>query len=409
MGFLAKLMGKNENKNEEKLINDEQIKGYKENNDIMSMCNYMLDDVRKDDINNKSIQIPIDKISDLGPFAISSLDTIKTVIESNPPSKGKMYRVTNLSKNDTLKSVRNGNAFWGAIKKEDGSSTIAKLKEVKPSAVNSVDPAMLMMTATLYNIEKELSEIKELTKKILDFLESEKEAQIEADLELLKKIMIEAKYNAGNDKFTFTYCGQIAAIVRNAQKNIITYKEKVENELSKTKLFTTDGNMKTILNDMLKTFKYYRLSLFIYSFATYLELYLNGNFKSEYMLEKRDSLNELLNTYNEKYNKALEYIKKNANKSLMGNVLSGLGNAGNVVGNLVEKVKDGSVDNWIHEKSDNLKKSGKNIKENYIVEFDKMKDTNAEMFIKQIEKLEQLFNKTTEIYFDKENIYLQMH
>lgn len=409
MGLFSKLIGKKEDTQKEELINDEQIKEYKENNDIASICNYMLSDVKKDDIDNRSIQIPINKVSEIGPLAISSVDTIKTVIKENPPSAGKMYRVTNLGKNDTLKSVRDGKAFWGTIKKSDGSSTIAKLKEVKPNEVTAVDPAMLMMTATLYNIEKELGEIKELTKKIIDFLESEKEAQIETDLELLKKIMIELKYNAGNDKFTFTYYNQIADIVRNAHKNIITYKEKIQKELSKTKLFTTDGNMKTICEDMLKTIKYYRLSLFIYSFATYIELFLNGNFKSEYMLGKRDSLNELVNTYNEKYNMALEYIKKNANKSLKGNVLSGLGSAGNAVGNLVEKVKDGSVENWIHEKSDNLKQSGESIKENYVTEFDKMRDTHVEMFINQIERLEQLYNKTTDIYFDKDNIYLQVH
>ena len=104
---------------------------------------------------------------------------------------------------------------------------------------------MLMVTAALYNIEKELREIKELTQIILTFLENEKEAQIETYVEALKKIMTEVKYNAGNDKYMLTYCNQLADIILNSHTNITTYKREIKDELSKVKLFTTDS-MKTI-------------------------------------------------------------------------------------------------------------------------------------------------------------------
>ena len=411
MGFFDKLMKKKDDKNTEgnqKEITEEIVKEYEETRDIMAMSDYMLADVKKEDINDNSFKVPLDKITELGPLATSSIETLKTIMKNNPSNGKKMYRVTNLGRNDKLKMLKDGKSFWGTIKRGDGSTSFAKFKEVNPSNVMVVDPTMIMVTAALYSIEKELGEIKELTQKILTFLENEKEAQIETDLELLKKIMTEAKYNDGNDKFMITYCNQIADIVRNAHTNIKTYKRKNKDTLSKANLFTTDGSMKTMLGDLLNIFKYYRLSLFIYSFATYLEIFLNGNFKSEYMLQKRDYINELVSDYNVEFENALEYVKNNAGKTLKGNILSGLGSASNAVGNLVEKVKEGSVDTWLHEKSDSLKQTSETIKDSYVAEFETMRETNVKMFICQIEYLDQIYNKTTDIYFDQENIYLQM-
>ena len=60
------------------------------------------------------------------------------------------------------------------------------------------------------------------------------------------------------------------------------------------------------------------------------------------------------------------------------------------------------------EKGDNLKRSGQNIKDDFATKFDDMKESNSRPFINQIEKVDCIYNKTKEIYFDKENIYLEM-
>ena len=67
-----------------------------------------------------------------------------------------------------------------------------------------------------------------------------------------------------------------------------------------------------------------------------------------------------------------------------------------------------NIDDWLNEKGDNLKQSGKNIKDNFANKFDEVKDTNSKTFINQIEKVDYIYNKTKEIYFDKDNIYLEM-
>lgn len=407
MGIFDKFKKKNEvvEQKENQVINEEDNK---ENYSLVEMNNYMLSDVRKESLSNNTYSLSLSKLSEISPITVSTANNIKTIMEQNPKTSGNLYRITNLGKNDSLKAMRDGKTFWGSIKKSDGSSTMAKLKEVNPNNVMALDPTVMMMSVALAGIEQELVEIKELSKQIFSFLEHEKESEIESDLEILNRSISDFRFNLEDEKYLINNHKQVMDIKRTANKNMLFYKKEIKDDLSKDKLFTTNNSMNSIIEDIQKRFRYYRLSLYIYSFSTFMEILLLGNYKNDYLLSKKEELDELDNEYSEVFNNALEYVKKNANKSLEGNVLSGLGSAGKAIGNLAEKVKIKNVDNWLNEKGDNLKQSGQNIKDDFATKFDDMKESNSRPFINQIEKVDCIYNKTKEIYFDKENIYLEM-
>ena len=407
MGIFDKFKKKNEvvEQKEDQVINDEDSKG---NYSLVEMNNYMLSDVRKESLSNNTYSLSLSKLSEISPITVSTANNIKTIMEQNPKTSGNLYRITNLGKNDSLKAMRDGKTFWGSIKKSDGSSTMAKLKEVNPNNVMALDPTVMMMSVALAGIEQELGEIKELSKQIFSFLEHEKESEIESDLEILNRSISDFRFNLEDEKYLINNHKQVMDIKRTANKNMLFYKKEIKDDLSKDKLFTTNNSMNSIIEDIQKKFRYYRLSLYIYSFSTFMEILLLGNYKNDYLLSKKEELDELDNEYSEVFNNALEYVKKNANKSLEGNVLSGLGSAGKAIGNLAEKVKIKNVDNWLNEKGDNLKQSGQNIKDEFATKFDDMRESNSRPFINQIEKVNCIYNKTKEIYFDKENIYLEM-
>ena len=400
MGILDKFKKKNEIQ-----LNEENNK---EKYSLVEMNNYMLSDVRRESLSNNTYSLSLSKLSEISPITVPTANNIKTIMEQNPKTSGKLYRITNLGKNDSLKAMRDGKTFWGSIKKSDGSSTMAQLKEVNSNNVMALDPTVMMMSVALAGIEQELGEIKELSKKIYSFLEHEKESEIESDLEILNRSISDFRFNLEDERYLINNHKQVMDIKRTANKNMLFYKKEIKDNLSKDKLFTTNNSMNSIVEDIQKKFRYYRLSLYIYSFSTFMEILLLGNYKNDYLLSKKNELDELDNEYSEIFNHALEYVKKNANKSLEGNVLSGLGSAGKAIGNLAEKAKIKNVDNWLNEKGDNLKQSGQNIKDDFTTKFDDMKESNSKAFINQIEKIDCIYNKTKEIYFDKENIYLEM-
>lgn len=396
-------------KNEIVKQNNFQVIPTEENNcNLLEINNYMLADVRKENLSNNCYSLSMSKLFEISPITISTANNIKTIINQNPKDTEKLYRITNLEKNDSLKAMRDGKTFWGAIKKGNGSSKMAKLKEVNPDSVMMLDPTVIMMSVALAGIEAELGEIKELNKKILSFLEMEKEAEIESDLEILNKSINDFRFNLEDEKYLVNNHKQVMDIKRTANKNMLFYKKQIKDSLSKDKLFTTNSGMKSIIEEIQKKIKYYRLSLYIYSFSSLLEILLLGNYQSSYLLSKRDELDELDKEYSAIFNDVLEYVKKNTSKSLEVNVLSGLGNVGKTIGNLAEKVKAKNVDTWLNEKGDILKQTGQNIKDNFATKFDEIKESNSKTFIDQIEKVDFIYNKTTDIYFDNEKIYLEM-
>lgn len=406
MGLFDKFKKKNDivESKESEIVEEDN----KDNYSLVEMNNYMLSEVRKENLSNNTYSLSLSKLSEISPITIPTANNIKTIMDQNPKSSGNLYRITNLGKNDSLKAMRDGKTFWGSIKKSDGTSTMAKLKEVNPNSVMALDPTVMMMSVALAGIEQELGEIKEMTKKIFSFLEHDKESEIESDLQILNRSISDFRFNLEDEKYLVNNHKQVMDIKRTANKNMLFYKKEIKDDLSKDKLFTTSNSMNSIIDEIQKKFRYYRLSLYIYSFSTFMEILLLGNYKSDYLLSKKNELDELDNEYSKDFNMALEYVKKNANKSLEGNVLSGLGSAGKAIGNLAEKVKIKNVDNWLNEKGDNLKQSGQNIKDDFATKFDDMKESNSKPFINQIEKVDCIYNKTKEIYFDKDNIYLEM-
>ena len=285
---------------------------------------------------------------------------------------------------------------------------MAKLKAVNSSNIMTLDPTVMMMSVALAGIEAQLGEIKELNKKILLFLEEEKESEIESDLEILNRSINDFKYNLEDEKYLINNHKQVMDIKRTVNKNMLFYKKQINDDLSKDKFFTINATMNSIIGEIEKKFKYYRLSLYIYSFSSLMEILLLGNYQSDYLLSKRNELDELDNEYTNTFYNTLDYIKKNANKSLEGNMLAGLGSAGKAIGNLAEKAKIKNVDSWLSERGDTLKQTGQNIKDNFINKFDEIKESNSKLFINQIEKIDCIYNKTKEIYFDSEKIYLEM-
>jgi hypothetical protein len=302
--------------------------------------------------------------------------------------------------------MADGKTYWGAIKSADSSSKMAKLKEV--NNICAIDPTVLMMSTALASIEAELTEIKEISKKIISFLEYEKEAEIESDLEVLTRAIEDFKYNSKDDKYVANSHKQIMDIKRTANKNMLFYKKELQQSMQKEKVFTTDGAMNDIIEDIQKKLGYYRLSLYIYSYATLVEVLILGNMNKEYLLSKMNELEQLDNSYAEEFEKVSTYVKNNANKSLASNVLSGLGSASKAIGNLAEKAKAKKVESWLNEKSENLKHTGKTIKENYVAGVEEMRITNIKPFVDQIKNLDCICNRTREIYFDNENIYLDV-
>ena len=119
MGMFDKLKKKNENiemKNSQiSSLQDDK----KENYSLIEMNNYMLSEVRKENLSSNSYSLSISKLSEISPITVSTANSIKTITGQNPKTSNNLYRITNLGKNDSLKAMKDGKTFWKVIKNSD--------------------------------------------------------------------------------------------------------------------------------------------------------------------------------------------------------------------------------------------------------------------------------------------------
>ena len=381
--------------------------------DIIEVTNGILMDVRSDLPEKVSFSMPIAQLATLGAGVSSLIPALHTVTQTTTVNAQGLYYLANAGVGDALKVARNGN-FWGAFKCADGSSKFAQLQSAGPLTATStatmpIDPATMLMAVALFSIEQKLDSIAEMQKQIFTFLEVEKESEIEADVETLISMISKYKYNWDNEHYLQSNHKMVLDLQRTARKNMLSFQKQVTEVLNSRQLVVAQMKVKSTLKDLLKKFKYYRLSLYTFSLASLLEIMLSGNFKEEYITGIKEEIESLSMTYRDLYGKCSEYLERLGNSALEANLLKGIGNASNAVGKLIgsiPKIKDGQVDEFLQDSGERLKNNAVGMERNVVKAFAEISNPGTGVFTEKMRDMILIYNHTAEICFDDKQIYL---
>lgn len=378
--------------------------------DLVENSKKMLEETRE---SIDSMELPIDKIATLGAGVASLLPIFNSGTISPAFGTETLYKVVNMGKGEFLKMAKNGNN-WGAFLNAEGKSIMAQFQPVDPISSTSAvamkaNPATIMLAIALYSIEKDLDKIEEMEKQIIDFLESEKQSEIEADVVTLNEMLSKYKNNWDNDKFISSNHKMVCDIQRTARKNIIFYRKSVSETMKEKKLLISDGKVNSKLRDLQKKFQYYRLSLYSYSLASLSEIMLSGNFASNNIETNMKEIENYATEYVSLFEECSKFLETLSDKSLGNNLKKGVGNASKSLGKLISnipKVKDGKLDEFLLEKGESIKDSALEVSLDVIESFNVVGNTGVGVFLKKMKEMDFIYNKATEIRADNENIYL---
>ena len=198
-------------------------------------------------------------------------------------------------------------------------------------------------------------------------------------------------------------------IKRTARSNMLTSQKKVVELMTSKKLLVSQGEVKSTLAEMEKKFKYYRLALYTYSFASMMEILLGGNFKEEYISEIKGEIVKLSENYQELFKKSSLHLEKLGESTVETNVLKGIGTAGKAVGKFIGSipfVKEGPVDELLQDGGDNLKKNAIGIEKKAVQQFAALSNSGINVFVNKMEDMIRIYNHTERICFDDKHIYL---
>ncbi len=381
--------------------------------DLVEITDEMLLDARTGLTNSNTLTMPIAQLAILGAGVSSLLPALRTVTQTTTINTSGLYRLANAAVGDTLKVSKNGN-FWGAFKTADGASKFAQLQSATPLTATSrtvaaINPATMMMAVALFSIEQKLGEITEMQKQILSFLEIEKASEIEADVETLSNIVSKYKLNWDNERFVTSNHKMVLDIQRTARMNILGYQKKVSEIVKGRKLIVVQSQVNTTLKDLLKKFKYYRLSLYTFSMASMMEIMLSGNFKEEYITGIKEEIEKLSGTYRELFGECSVYLEKMGCSSVETNVLKGLGTASKAVGKFIGSIpviKEGSVDEFLQDSGIHISENAHGIENSTLRTFGEISSPKTRVFVERMEDLIRIYNHTSQICFDDKQIYL---
>ena len=328
------------------------------------------------------LSVPIAELSTLGAGVSSLIPALNTVTQTTSIAADGLYTIANAGVGDVLKAAKNGN-FWASLKTADGASKMVQLQEAgaitaTTQTAAAFNPATMMMAVALFSIEQELGEIEDMQRRIISFLEIEKESEIEADVESLMSIIKKYKDNWDNERFVSGNHNQVLTYQNRARKNMLGYQKKIVESIGKKPHIVTQAGVKQAFASLEKEFKYYRLSLYTFSLSSLMEVMLS-------------------------------YLEKLSNSAVDANVMKGIGTAGNAVGKFIGSiplVKEGPVDEFLQDGGIHLKKSALDMEKDAVHRFASIGNPGTRMFMEKMDEMIQIYNRTEQICFDDKKIYL---
>ena len=278
-----------------------------QSNDIAEVADSMLTAVSVDLTKVDAVELPFAQLGTLGGSIASMLPSLRTVTSTMTTQGEELYRcVFPKGVHGYLATAHNDGLNLGTILNEKGIAAQARWVKVdsQPTTVTSmapINPATMMMAASLMAIEKKLDDVVEMEKQILSFLEEDKESKIEGDLKTLTTIIKEYKFNWDNATYTATHHQLAADIKRDAEANMIFYQKQVADTIKENSALFLQQFVNSQQATLVKHFKYYRMSLYIFGFASFVEVMLQGKFDEGYIQQVRQEIIDRSDKYHETY------------------------------------------------------------------------------------------------------------
>ena len=341
---------------------------------------------------NQDFYLPMEELANLGAGVAPLIPAFRTVTETMEMNTGEFFKLADEETAELMKRAKDGN-WWENIKARTGEVSKAQFCQIKEGVCKQtidlpIDAAQIMMAASLFSVLKEISEIERIGKEIENFLLEEKKEEIELAVEQLISIGERMKDNWLDEDFIKESYQVVVDIKTRAKNKITAFQTQVVSPLNSNKIITSYEQNKEILDNLVKDFRYYRLDLYIFSCASYLEILLGGNFDEDYIREIKIKAEDHSHKYRSILTRCTDELDRRTKQSIRTNTIK-------------EALENGVV----KEGGNHLKSHIYEVEKKTLEEIVGISNPGTIMFIRKMDDLIQLYNRTKDICFDKENIY----
>ena len=348
------------------------------------------------------IKMPITQVTALGAAFEPITSAIQTVINGGGAQSG-LYRVT-IPQGTHLAEFKSGIGNLGAVLDADNKLAGQAVLNQLPC-----DPTMLFVAATMANIDKKLDAIQEQQREMMDFLKQKEKAVLRGDLKFLADLLKDYKFNWDNKQFKSSCHKKTLDIRQEAEKKIFFYRDQIISKIKKEQLIHLDSDVQKQIKTIQTDFREYQIALYLYSFATYADVLINGNYKSKYLAGIKQRIEDYSLEYQELYSQCYGRLEKYLGTSVQSKMLKGLRDASKAAGKAIARVpviNKGPADELLIKAGKELeyKRERRTLKQmNTLVQ---RRHSYVRSFVNDLESLEQLYNSPVELVFNNDTICL---
>lgn len=361
-------------------------------------------------------KIPLGEIATLGGMFAQLSPALRTVAQT-VSIDGVGYMPINNLGGEALRQFTKSNpgVYAGSFKNLlTGKPTMAKFVKLPPQTLTStsvmpINPMMMAMAAMMVQVNQKLDAIQKTQQSILSFLQEDKQAKLQGDLNMLDDILDKYRFNWENEQYRSNYHMKAVDIKQSAEQNIIFYQKQIADKIKGLPAVFLDQAVKDIIGKVADDFHDYSMALYLFSYSSYLEVMLLGNFSKDYLNAVAQRVHDYQVYYQDQFAKCRDYIAKISGDSVEMKVQDAIGQTGKFLGNLIASsplLSKGPVDEWLKNGGEQLLKGKDKKVAKIVAQFTERQDTGSELFVDTIRNVEAICNNTQGVLFDKEYLYL---
>lgn len=243
----------------------------------------------------------------------------------------------------------------------------------------------------------------------LDSLQEKERADSQASLNMLEDILKRYPYNWNNDNFRRNFHAKALDIKHDADAKLILYQKQIAEKIKGLPAVYLDAAVQDAMKQLQKLFHDYSMALYLFSFASYLEVMLDGRFVAEDLKIVADKVHDYQENYDRQFEQCRDYVKKFSGGSVEMMVAGGIANAAKGLGKLIGSapiLKDGPVDEWLQNCGEQIEKANEEKVAKLAESFAAEQKTGSEIFESSIRNVDELSNQVKGMLFDEEYLYL---
>lgn len=362
---------------------------------------------------DKATKLPMAEIASLGTAFASVPESFRTATQAIAPVADNLYRVI-LPEGATgvLKAAKEGGSHGFAIM-QDGSSRLATL--VPADGIQQVattvpyDPTSLFMAAALMEINKKLDAIQETQQEMFEYIRNKDKAELRGDLETLSDVLANYRFNWDNAQYKNNKHILVQQIRNDAEKAIIQHRAQIKGKLGSKGPIHIDKDVRDAAGAIRDELEEYRLSIYLYSFSSFLEVMLLENFDPEYLAATAGKIEERSLAYRMLYTKTYDALESQADTSVRAMALGGLSGAVGFLGKAIEKTPVGDltpIDEALQDASKDIGEFSKGVKRDMMRKITDAHSSDVRPFAENIENVNRLYNEPTMLIADGDAIYV---